>query len=228
MISPSAVHAVTSRQSGSDARSTRSEWYRVASNGEGMARKTPAPVVVDGRGLSVHQALGADDSPAERLPDRLMPEAHAEDGQDGAELSHELERNACFVRRARAGRDEHAIHLTRSNAGHVDGVVLHDLDLRAELAQVLDEVERERVVVVDDEDVQAHEPGRQRAHHYRARARRGGEGGTCGHDHAEHTPGVANWVNPSLTQASEALIGRSGRYLTLSAAEPLAAVRSPR
>ena len=50
------------------------------------------------------------------------------------------------------GRDDDAVG--RALEQLVDGrdVVAHDLDLGAQLAQVLDEVVGERVVVVDDED----------------------------------------------------------------------------
>src|SRR4029079_3215108 len=43
MISFSPVHAVTSRQAGTVARSISSEWYRVASNGFGRPANTPLP-----------------------------------------------------------------------------------------------------------------------------------------------------------------------------------------
>ena len=43
MISPSAVHALTSSVAGREARSTMSEWYRVASKGEGRPSKRPRP-----------------------------------------------------------------------------------------------------------------------------------------------------------------------------------------
>ena len=100
----------------------------------------------------MHEATGSHDSPAVRLTDRLVTEAHAKDGQDGAQLAHNLKRDPRLVGRARAGGDEHAIGRARSNAGHIDGVVLHDVDACAELSKVLDEVEGERIIVVDDED----------------------------------------------------------------------------
>jgi len=43
MTTPSSVSAVISRQSGTESRSTTSEWYRVASNGSGRPAKRPSP-----------------------------------------------------------------------------------------------------------------------------------------------------------------------------------------
>ena len=50
------------------------------------------------------------------------------------------------------GRDDDAVVAAREQLVDVGAVVAHDLDLGPELAQVLDEVVGERVVVVDDED----------------------------------------------------------------------------
>ena len=55
--------------------------------------------------------------------------------------------------RARAGRDDDAVRPPREQLVGGLGVVAHDLGLGAQLAQVLDEVVGERVVVVDHEDL---------------------------------------------------------------------------
>src|SRR2546422_9185284 len=54
--------------------------------------------------------------------------------------------------RAGPGRDHDALGRHRHDPLDVRRVVAHDLEVGAELAQVLDEVVGERVVVVDDED----------------------------------------------------------------------------
>ena len=54
--------------------------------------------------------------------------------------------------RARARRDDDAVGPRRDEIGDGRAVVAHDVDLRTQLPQVLDEVVGERVVVVDDED----------------------------------------------------------------------------
>src|ERR1700680_196274 len=59
----------------------------------------------DGRELAVHHAARTDDAPAERLADRLVPEAHAEDGNFAREALHQRHRDARFAGRARPRRD---------------------------------------------------------------------------------------------------------------------------
>ena len=51
------------------------------------------------------------------------------------------------------GRDDHAVVAALQQPVDGGGVVAHDLHLGAQLAQVLDEVVGERVVVVDDEQL---------------------------------------------------------------------------
>src|SRR5688500_19797821 len=53
----------------------------VARRREGVRQPAeyPAPVVADGGGLAVHELLRVHDPAAERLPDRLVPEADAQD-----------------------------------------------------------------------------------------------------------------------------------------------------
>src|SRR6185437_10978926 len=69
-----------------------------------------------------------------------------------------LQRDAGLVRRAGAGRDDHAV--IAADEQLVDGgpIVAYHLDLTAELAHVLDEVVGEAVVVVDDEDPHSGQP----------------------------------------------------------------------
>ncbi len=90
---------------------------------------------------------------AERLRERLMTEAHAErrDSRLG-QAPHDLETDPRLVRRARPGRDDAALVAAFEQLRDRGAVVAHDLDLRAQLAEVLDEVVRERVVVVEHED----------------------------------------------------------------------------
>src|SRR5580692_9997964 len=105
----------------------------------------------------MHQSVSANHVSTECLRDGLMPEAHPENGKLARERSDGPKRDAGLVRRARTGRNEEPVGLACGDVARLDGVVLHDLARRAELAEVLDEIERERVVVVDDEH-SAHGP----------------------------------------------------------------------
>ena len=68
------------------------------------------------------------------------------------QLVHRLERDPCFGGRARPGGDEKSIRGGGEDLRDADLVVFYDRGLRPQLAEVLDEVVGEGVVVVDDED----------------------------------------------------------------------------
>ena len=149
----------------------------VAPDGQrrGQAREDRAAVVLDRRGLAVDGQM-ADDRAAEGLRERLVAQAHPEGRHAGLrEAAHRPRprcrpRWACTARaRRRRGRSSRA-----SSSSTVGAVVAHDLELAAQLAQVLDEVVGERVVVVDDE----HAPrGRAHARHCgRSQLRQTGDG----------------------------------------------------
>src|SRR4051812_27263712 len=116
------------------------------------AEDRPA-VVLDRRGLAVH-GLAAHHTAPERVRERLQ--AHADAEHRDARLGRardQLDRHAGVVRRLPGpGRDDHAVRPPRHELIGAGGVVAHHLQLGPELAQVLDEVVGERVVVVEDED----------------------------------------------------------------------------
>src|SRR5215210_3297712 len=109
-------------------------------------------VVIDVRGLAVHGHV-ADHRAAEGLRERLVAQADAErrDARLG-KPAHHLDADARLVRRAGARRDHRAVPGALEQLLDGDGVVADHVQLRAQLAEVLDEVVGERVVVVDDED----------------------------------------------------------------------------
>src|SRR5262249_55476424 len=112
------------------------------------------PVVVDERAFAVHQSVGVDDPAAERRADALMAEAHAQERQPRPKAADHLDRDASVLRIARTRRDD---DLSRSNVLDLvqgDLVIPPDDDLGAELRQVLVEVVRKAVVVVDQEQHQ--------------------------------------------------------------------------
>src|SRR4051794_12067908 len=117
--------------------------------------KDRAAVVLDGGRLAVDRRV-ADDLAAERLAERLVAQADAEHGDAAlGERANRLDRDARLVRRARPGRDDNAVGLALE---HALLVVAPHLDLRTQLAQVLDQVVCEGVVVVDHEHLHAQSP----------------------------------------------------------------------
>src|SRR5215211_6575434 len=114
-------------------------------------REQRAPVVDDLGRLAVYR-LVADHVAAERLGERLVPEAHTERRHARlGEAAHDLERDPGLVGRAGPRAHDDAVGLAREQVVHVRLVVAHDVQLRAQLAQHLHEVVGERVVVVDHE-----------------------------------------------------------------------------
>src|SRR3989442_15730638 len=73
-------------------------------------------VVLDLARLAVKKLRGADDSPSERRPDRLMPQANSKNRKLRGEVLDEFHGNACLLRRARARRNH---DLLLPAAGHV-------------------------------------------------------------------------------------------------------------
>ena len=118
----------------------------------GQALEDRAPVVLDLGRLAVHR-LAAHHPAAEGLGHRLVAQAHAE--HRGAALGEAPDRLGGDARLAPActvpGETTTRAGPRASSSSTRRGVVAHHLGLGAQLAQVLDEVEGERVVVVDHE-----------------------------------------------------------------------------
>src|SRR5215210_3979245 len=109
------------------------------------------PVMLDRCRLAVHR-IAAHDARPEGRGERLVAEAHAEDGHARlGEAADRRERYPGLGRRARPGRDHDALGRARKQLVGGRLVVADNLRLALELTKVLNEVPRERVVVVEDE-----------------------------------------------------------------------------
>jgi hypothetical protein len=123
------------------------------------AREDSAPIVLDRRDLAVHDGAGAHDAAAECHPDRLVAQAYPEQGHAPPGAGpHHLDGDAGAVRLSRARRDHHAVGIEREQLRHRGRVVAEDVHLRAKLAQILDEVVREGIVVVDHQQAHRGQP----------------------------------------------------------------------
>ena len=132
----------------------------VAHGGEALrdAREQAVPVVVDLAEPPVHDLRRVVDRAAGRVGERLVAEADAEHRHLGALEHLEGDADVALVLRAPgAGRDHDVVHAQRRDLLPRQLVVAHDDRLVAvDLAQQVEEVEGERVVVVDQE--RAHRP----------------------------------------------------------------------
>jgi hypothetical protein len=100
--------------------------------------------------LAVHQALGPVHSAAEDCTQALVTETNAKHGDFAAEVSDGIGGNAIILDRlARSGGDHQVRRVEGDELVHRDLVVTKDSDIRAQLAEVLDQVIGKGVVVID-------------------------------------------------------------------------------
>src|SRR2546423_1861441 len=115
------------------------------------AREYPLPVMRDTRSLAVHQRARADNLAPVRFSDRLMTETHPKDRNAFAPLPNRCDADPSLSGGARAWRYHYAVDVHFSDVVDGDLVVpLYDRIL-SKLAEVLNEVVGEGVVIIDDE-----------------------------------------------------------------------------
>ena len=102
----------------------------MAVNGEGTPAKISVPSWEMRADLAVHRRRRADDLAAERLADRLMAEADAEDRELAGGGGDQVEADAGLVRRARAGGQHDRFGLRASASATVSLSLRTDLALR--------------------------------------------------------------------------------------------------
>ncbi len=103
----------------------------------GNAAKNGAAVVLDRTGFAVHQPRRANDSAAKGRADRLMSQAHSQDGDLAGKVFHQRNADARLLRRARAGRDHNPLRRQRFNILNCHLVVAANFHLRAQFSQHL-------------------------------------------------------------------------------------------
>ncbi len=117
----------------------------------GQSGENIFPIVVDRRGLAVHETVRADDIAAVHLSDALVSEADAKDRDFAAEMPDRFAADSRFRRRAWTRRNHDAFRSERCDFRNRDLVIPPHDDIRSQFAKVLDEVVGERIVVIDDE-----------------------------------------------------------------------------
>ena len=128
----------------------------------GHANKESAPIMMNGTGLAVHCDVIAANGHTVDVTDRLVTEAHTECRNAPLEMRKQRAADAGLLRRARTGRDHQVRGAKRLGTGDVDGIITDDFDAQArvDLAETLDEVPGERVIVVNQEE---HSPDHRKA-----------------------------------------------------------------
>ena len=108
--------------------------------------------VMDARQLAVHRLGRAHDLAAIGLADGLMAQAHAQDRHAAVRLCDQLQADARLVGGAGPGRQHDAFGLQRQRLARGQRVIALDPHLRAQLAQIVEQVVGEAVIVIDQKD----------------------------------------------------------------------------
>ncbi len=111
-------------------------------------------IVRDQRRFAVHQALCTNDFGTENFCHALMTKTHSQDRQLWAEVRNDVAGKARFSRTAWAGADDNSFRSQLLNL--LDGCLVislyADLRVRADLSDPLNQVESERIIVIEQED----------------------------------------------------------------------------
>src|SRR5690606_37337920 len=102
-------------------------------------------------GLAVEQARRADNLAAQRLPDRLMAQAYAQNRDAGLETVDHCQADARLIGRAGAGRQHDGLRRHGGDLLKRDLVVTLDDDIGAQFSEEVDEIVGKTVVIIDDE-----------------------------------------------------------------------------
>ena len=123
-----------------------------AGHGGGDALKNRLAIVFDGAGLAMHQVCCPYDPAAESFADRLMPEADAKYRNSAGEVAYDFNADTRIPWRAWPWRNDNAfrMHIFKIFDCHL--VIAAHFDLLPQLANILDQVVGERVIVVEDEN----------------------------------------------------------------------------
>ena len=120
--------------------------------GGGEAFEQAGAIVGDGGNLAVHRGYTADLLSAGQR-DRLVPEAHAEQGPRGLDAGgRQLDRNSGDLGAAWTGRDHEAVERAGECLPRGTSIVAADGDVGAGDAEIIDQGEGEAVVIVDREN----------------------------------------------------------------------------
>ena len=104
----------------------------------------------------MHQLRCPHNIAAINLTNALMAEAHTKHRHATSEVGDDLIGKASIFRATRAGADEHAVGGEFFDLFNGERVAAMYEGVSSEFAQVLDEVEDERVVVIEDKDAGGH------------------------------------------------------------------------
>src|SRR5579864_6030430 len=106
----------------------------------------------DGAGFAVHKMRGTHHASAEGFADCLVSEAYAKHRSSSREVANEFDADASFMGRTGAGRDHDPLRPHRIDFFYGDLIITANFHLRAQFAEILDQVISEGVVVIENEN----------------------------------------------------------------------------
>src|SRR6267378_5441569 len=106
---------------------------------------------MDLRSFAVHQPLRANNLSAKNFRDALVTQANTEQGHAWREPAHDFFAYPRFGGSSRSRGDANMCRLQFGNFINRDSVVTPNNGFTAKLAKILDEVVRERIVIIEDE-----------------------------------------------------------------------------
>ncbi len=118
----------------------------------GKTRKYAVSRIENRRCAPMHESLGTNNPSTKRLSYGLVPEAHAEDGTLALFFLNHIERDSRLIRRARTRGKQDSVGRERVHVARGERIVQHHVAVGTELAQVLNEIVRKRIVIIDDQN----------------------------------------------------------------------------
>jgi len=108
------------------------------------------PVVLDRRRFAMHYPIIDNDLTTEGVADALVAQADAEERHFRSERANDVVGKAGFARRTGTGRNENSLRLKLADLFERNLVIAPHFQVHLHLAQVLDEIIGERIVIIDD------------------------------------------------------------------------------
>ena len=109
-------------------------------------------------GLAMHDMTGANHAAAEGFADCLVTQTDSEHRNLPCKMADQIDADARLMRRARTGREDNPSGPQLLDLAHRNLIVAADFHLCSQLADVLDQVVSERIVVVEYENQRALTP----------------------------------------------------------------------
>src|SRR5689334_1894985 len=108
-------------------------------------------IMLDLAGFTVHKLFGPYNISAERRPNRLVSQTNTQNRLLAGKMLDQINADPGHLRRTWAGRDKNMAGLHGLHVQWSDLIVAPDLNLLAELSQILDQVVSKGIVVVENE-----------------------------------------------------------------------------